>query len=103
AEHARIDRVNLGLRSLPADGHTVAGPDTSGYIYVLATHSGVTLGPLLGRLAAREILGGEPAPELAAFRPARFTDLTALAPLTPAQPSSWHQIVHYGRSWPSRS
>jgi glycine/D-amino acid oxidase-like deaminating enzyme len=85
AEHARIDRVNLGLRSLPADGHTVAGPDTSGYIYILATHSGVTLGPLLGRLAAREILGGEPAPELAAFRPARFTDLTALAPLTPAR------------------
>lgn len=84
-EHARIDRVVLGLRSLPADGHTVAGHDTSGHVYVLATHSGVTLGPLLGRLAAREILHDELAPELADYRPQRFLGATTFAPLAPAR------------------
>jgi glycine/D-amino acid oxidase-like deaminating enzyme len=42
-------------------------------VYAVATHSGVTLGPLLGRLAADEILGGSPSALLAAFRPDRFT------------------------------
>ncbi len=84
-EYARIEQVRLGLRSLPADGHTVAGPDTSGRVYILATHSGVTLGPLLGRLAAREILAGESAPLLDAFRPNRFAGATTFAPLAPAR------------------
>ncbi len=84
-EHARIEQVRLGLRSLPADGHTVAGPDTSGRVYILATHSGVTLGPLLGRLAAQEILTSESAPLLDAFRPARFAGRTSFAPLEPAR------------------
>jgi glycine/D-amino acid oxidase-like deaminating enzyme len=84
-EHARIDKVSLGLRSLPADGHTVAGSDTSGHIYILATHSGVTLGPLLGRLAAQEILHDELAPELADYRPQRFQDATVFPPLAPAR------------------
>ena len=84
-EHAHIDKVSLGLRSLPADGHTVAGSDTSGHVYILATHSGVTLGPLLGRLAAQEILRDELAPELADFRPQRFQDTIAFPPLAPAR------------------
>lgn len=84
-EHARIDKVSLGLRSLPADGHTVAGHDTTGHIYILATHSGVTLGPLLGRLAAQEILHDELAPALTDYRPQRFQDTTAFPPLAPAR------------------
>ena len=40
--------------------------------WMLATHSGMTLGPLLGRLIADEIVGGAPSPMLAPFRPDRF-------------------------------
>jgi glycine/D-amino acid oxidase-like deaminating enzyme len=41
-------------------------------LFVIATHSGVTMGPLLGRLAAREILHGERDERIAAFRPDRL-------------------------------
>lgn len=76
AENAGIEKITLGLRSLPADGHTVAGPDDSGRIYTLATHSGITLGPLLGRLAGQEILHEQQVPQLRDFRPQRFTGVT---------------------------
>jgi glycine/D-amino acid oxidase-like deaminating enzyme len=36
------------------------------------THSGVTLGPLIGRLLAREILTSEVDPLIAPFRADRF-------------------------------
>jgi len=39
---------------------------------MLATHSGVTLGPLLGRLIADEIVRGTPSAMLGPFRPDRF-------------------------------
>lgn len=85
SEYARVEHVDLGLRSLPADGHTVAGTDSSGQIYILATHSGVTLGPLLGKLAAQEILREQLAPELHDFRPQRFTGTGAFQQLPPAR------------------
>ena len=84
-EYARVDRVDLGLRSLPADGHTVAGTDASGQIYILATHSGITLGPLLGRLAAQEILQDQRVPLLRDFRPERFNGTDTLPPVAPAR------------------
>jgi glycine/D-amino acid oxidase-like deaminating enzyme len=63
----------IGVRPMPADGHTIAGR-IPGYAnaWVLATHSGVTLGALLGRLIADEIVRGAPSPILAPFRPDRF-------------------------------
>jgi glycine/D-amino acid oxidase-like deaminating enzyme len=39
---------------------------------MIATHSGVTLGPLLGRLIAGEIVGGTPSAALAPFRAERL-------------------------------
>jgi glycine/D-amino acid oxidase-like deaminating enzyme len=75
----------LGLRSLPADGHTVAGTDDSGQVYILATHSGITLGPLLGRLAAQEIVQERLAPELSDFRPQRFIGTSAFPQVAPAR------------------
>jgi len=84
-QYARVQHVALGLRSLPADGHTVAGHDASGHIYILATHSGITLGPLLGRLAAREILHERPAALLSGFRPQRFAAAPSPPPLAPAR------------------
>ena len=69
----RVESAIVGKRALPVDGFTIAGfLDERQGVYAVATHSGVTLGPLLGRLAAEEILGGSSAALLAAFRPDRF-------------------------------
>jgi glycine/D-amino acid oxidase-like deaminating enzyme len=70
----RRARLRVGVRPIPADEHTIAGPvpGTPG-LWAAVTHSGVTLGPLLGRLLAQEIAGGAPSPLLAKFRPDRFS------------------------------
>ena len=66
-------RLRVGIRPIPADDHTIAGPVPGAPgLWVAVTHSGVTLGPLLGRLLAQEIAGGAPSPLLARFRPDRF-------------------------------
>src|SRR6266404_3638249 len=67
-----VDR-RVGVRPMPADRHTIAGriPGLDN-AWVIATHSGVTLGPLLGRLLSDEILGGVSHATLAPFRPERF-------------------------------
>lgn len=69
-----LDRCTVGMRPIPADGVTSAGllPAVPGYGEIV-THSGVTLGPLLGRLIAEEIAGNAPSALLSAFRPDRFT------------------------------
>ena len=72
-EGAPVEQLLLGWRPLPRDGHPVVGvaprcPD----VYVAVTHSGVTLGPLLGRLASIEILDGVRTNLLQPFRPDRF-------------------------------
>ncbi|MGO4671030.1 NAD(P)/FAD-dependent oxidoreductase [Bosea sp. 2RAB26] len=60
-------------RPIPEDGLSAMGPvpNLEGY-YVMVTHSGATLSPALGAMAADEIMSGKPRPELAQFRPARF-------------------------------
>lgn len=56
-EHARIERLSVGQRSRPADGLPAVGFVTARQrAYVVATHSGMTLGPLLGRLVAEELV-----------------------------------------------
>ncbi len=80
--------VRVGQRSLPADGLPVVG--FTGHdqgLYVITTHSGITLGPLLGELAAREILG-ETMPELDPYRPDRFGDGRGPAATAPRRPGS---------------
>lgn len=68
AESARI-----GVRPIPADGHSAFGPAPrlAGYWFAV-THSGATLAPFAGLALADEIAHGRERPELAAFRPARF-------------------------------
>ena len=70
---AEIKDVRVGRRPIPEDGVSCVGAVSSmpGY-YEAVTHSGVTLGPLIGRLLAREILAGEVDPLLAPFRSDRF-------------------------------
>lgn len=65
--------VRIGFRPYPLDnrpicGH-VAGVDG---LYVIVTHSGVTLAPILGRHAAQEIMRGVQQPMLAPYRPQRY-------------------------------
>jgi glycine/D-amino acid oxidase-like deaminating enzyme len=73
ARDVEVVEYRVGVRPMPADGHTIAGrlPGVAN-AWVLATHSGVTLGPLLGRLIADEIVRGASSPMLAPFRPDRF-------------------------------
>ncbi len=70
---AELEEVRVGVRPVPGDGLSCVGGVTviPGY-YEAVTHSGVTLGPLVGRLLAREMLTGEIDPLLAPFRPDRF-------------------------------
>ncbi|MFT4214927.1 MAG: D-amino-acid oxidase, partial [Microbacterium sp.] len=66
-------RVAAGPKPIPGDGEPVVGavPAVTG-LSVLFTHSGATLGLILGELIAEEILTGVPSPVLGAFRPDRF-------------------------------
>ncbi|HEX5503338.1 MAG TPA: FAD-dependent oxidoreductase, partial [Thermomicrobiales bacterium] len=68
AGRAGLAAARIGVRPVPADGVSVVGPapDLAGF-YVAVTHSGVTLGPLLGRLVAEELVGGEAPAPLAPF------------------------------------
>ena len=50
---------------------TIVGWTRAAGLYVVVTHSGITLAPALGRLTAVEVGGGR-APELAPFRPDGF-------------------------------
>jgi glycine/D-amino acid oxidase-like deaminating enzyme len=69
----QVAAVLEARRAIPADGLTVAGWLDPGHaVYAVATHSGVTLALLLGRLVAAEIDDREQSPLLARFRPDRF-------------------------------
>lgn len=69
---ARVEGVRIATRPIPGDGKSVVGyiPGTEG-LYLIVTHSGVTLGPLLGHLAAREIISGVRDARLNDFHPDR--------------------------------
>ncbi|MGI8912699.1 MAG: NAD(P)/FAD-dependent oxidoreductase, partial [Chloroflexota bacterium] len=68
---AAIVEARVGIRALPSDGYPVVGPAPGcGGLYLAVTHSGMTLGPLLGELVAAELLGAAD-PRLATFRPER--------------------------------
>jgi glycine/D-amino acid oxidase-like deaminating enzyme len=72
-EEAEVVGARFGMRPVPADGHSCVGALSAmpGY-YEAVTHSGVTLGPLIGRLLAREILTDEVDSLIAPFRADRF-------------------------------
>lgn len=68
-----VEAHRIGLRALTRDGKPAVGPlpGIDG-VYVAVMHSGVTLGPLIGRLAGAEIADGAADPLLADYRPDRF-------------------------------
>jgi D-hydroxyproline dehydrogenase subunit beta len=70
---ATVERSRIGLRALPIDGSPVCGWIASiGGLYIVVTHSGITLAPLLSQLVTEEIFDGVEAPVLRPFRPSRF-------------------------------
>ncbi len=74
---AELENVHIGWRPLPLDGHPVLGfspnrPD----VYLAVMHSGVSLAPVIGQLAAQEITTGTQIEQLANYRPGRiFTNV----------------------------
>ena len=66
--------AKVGVRPVPADGFPIAGwLPGSDRVYVLTSHSGVTLSALLGRWCAQEVAGGAPVDELKPYHPERFS------------------------------
>lgn len=69
---AEIESAYIGWRPLPIDGHPVLGasparPD----VYMAVMHSGVTLAPIVGQLAAHELTEDVIVDRLEEFRPGR--------------------------------
>jgi len=68
-----IETVTLGHRVLPQDGFPIVGfPERRPNLYIAALHSGMTMCPIIGQLAAMEILDGATVDLLAPYRLARF-------------------------------
>ncbi len=68
---ARVEAVRVGMRPMPPDGLPLIGPvPGAANVYAVVSHSGVTLGPLWGRVVAAE-LTGTPDPRLEPYRPGR--------------------------------
>lgn len=73
AEQAELDHFSVGYRPTPADGFPVVGrPSQIGGLYIATMHSGVTLAPIVARLAADEILDGRRDELLTPFGVDRF-------------------------------
>jgi len=69
---ARVEAARLGVRPMPLDGYPIVGPHPKlPRFYQVVTHSGITLGPVLGPLVAAELSTGRPEPRLAPYRPER--------------------------------
>lgn len=69
-----IERITVGMRPMPKDGMPVVGhvPGIEG-LYLAVMHSGITLAPIIGRMAAEEILDGVAFDALKPYRLSRFS------------------------------
>ncbi|WP_117139591.1 NAD(P)/FAD-dependent oxidoreductase [Pseudomonas amygdali] len=77
-QEVRLERLLVGQRARPADGLPAVGYVSSHErLYVIATHSGMTLAPVLGKLAAEELIDGERSPLLKGFEPNRLMGKTS--------------------------
>jgi glycine/D-amino acid oxidase-like deaminating enzyme len=75
-EALELDFHTIGYRPTPRDGLPILGRvGAAPGLYLAVLHSGVTLAPLVGLLAAQEIVDGGEAHELAPFRLSRFAQL----------------------------
>ncbi len=70
AGDCRIENITVRERPMPADGRPAIGPLGPKGLYVVCTHSGMTLAPVIGEMVASEI-GGTPDARLTPYRPDR--------------------------------
>ncbi len=72
-DDAGVVGYRVCVRPMPADGRSIVGwlPGIGG-LYVVVTHSGVTLGAHLAQLVTAELVSGTAAAEIAPYRPDRF-------------------------------
>jgi glycine/D-amino acid oxidase-like deaminating enzyme len=71
----QVDGFTIEWRPMPRDGMPIVGPlPGMPALYVAATHTGVTLAPVLGELVAEELIDQVSAPRLKPFRPGRFIE-----------------------------
>ena len=69
-----LESYGLGPKPIPGDGEPVIGElDQVRDYYVAFSHSGATLGLIVGEMLASEIATGERHPMLDPFRPGRFS------------------------------
>ncbi|WFU08237.1 FAD-binding oxidoreductase [Rhizobium sp. CB3090] len=72
-DRLELDFYTVGYRPTPKDGFPIiGGVDAAPGLYLAVLHSGVTLAPLVGSLAAAEIVSGDADSQLAPFRLSRF-------------------------------
>lgn len=73
AAGVELTSARVGVRPMPADGEPIVGPvaEVPG-LYLAVLHSAVTLAAAVGRLVARELIGGTAEPLLAGCRLDRF-------------------------------
>ena len=72
---ASIKKMTLGWRVLPNDELPIIGsPLVAPDIYIAAMHSGITLSPLVGQLAAMELVDNVDVEMLRPYRLERFTN-----------------------------
>jgi len=63
----------IGIRAVPADGDSIVGPLPSAEgLFVVCTHSGVTMGPAIGNLTAQALLSGQVPEPIVPFGLERF-------------------------------
>ena len=69
----QFEAIRVGVRPIPQDGLPLVGwSDSSGTLYALVSHGGITLAPQLAQLSAKEIATGILEPKLEHYRPNRF-------------------------------
>lgn len=67
---ATVERQTVRVRPMPADGRPAVGRVGPEGLWMVSTHSGMTLAPVLAEVLAREIAGGTD-PRLDPYRPDR--------------------------------
>ena len=73
SENVAMDFYTMGQRPTPGDGFPMVGrpKDTAG-LYLVLSHSGITLAPALGLFSSQELLSGVRDPLLANYHPDRL-------------------------------
>lgn len=78
-DQAELVSQKIAWRPIPGDGFpSVGGVEGVAGYYEAVTHSGVTLGPIIGRCLGQEIAEGKIDPLVSSYRPDRFSQLRSI-------------------------